>query len=808
MLYYNTSSCLILVYELVSNGSLDDYFGNTDKITNFSWSQRLQISLDIAHGLNYLHTSTKDKPTIIHRDIKSANILLDDEWVAKIGDFGLSKLHQGNQSTLVTQHIAGTDLYLDPEYLNTGKLKKKSDIYSFGVVLFELLFGRLAYDNIYKVNNETGLPSVARRCFNEGTLGKMVDPKLVEVDENILMLNEGLNQDSLHTFLKIAYQCLSETQAARPTMDTVIEELEKALNFHNKSKENLQFSLRDLKLATQNFNDEKCIGEGRYWKQYKGEISHSNADGPEVVVVKRWDSKSSERHQQFLTELKILFEYKHRNIVSLVGYCNEMNERIIVHEYASNGSLEKYVKDFSILTWMERLKICLDIANVVCHLHFGGRHKLDRVRKYVVVHRDIKTSSILLDADWQVKVSNFELCSLTTNDGDNEHVYYNTYGSLAYVSEDYKDGYLTQKSDVYSLGVILWEMITGRLAWEDGCTESLASLVTRHYCEEGKHVDELIPKDVMKQGALKSLTTFLLIATKCLYNEANSRPFALDVVIELHKALAIHEDEKIWKFMLPGNYKDIIKLSKTPEIYSDKTYQELYGMFVEGVLIQEDKLLLSISNIPGEMNIMVSSATFSYKNRKSHKSQSVPQSRFRKVAKMLDISNLKIKANLRACMIIPGTYYGIHLVFKFCDPRKLSKKPMYVNLKYRMGNGILHSYFATWRDDEWMMIELFRFFNDHVEYIYPILLESFSRCYCGNEAIYVQGIECRAIDKVKYEEFKRLTDSNTVLISNATMDDQIQELPSEVEEEFMISETDDDCVKVWRNNRGSIPTSI
>ncbi|KAJ0511657.1 putative protein kinase RLK-Pelle-CrRLK1L-1 family [Helianthus annuus] len=218
---------LILVYEYVAKGSLDDYLGNMDGMNNLVWAQRLQICLDIAHGLNYLHSHT---PMIIHRDIKSANILLDDNWVAKIADFGLSKLQRATQqgTTLITNNLAGTEVYLDPEYKNTGRLKKESDIYSFGVVLFEVLCGRLAYDEIY---SGRGLPSVARQRFNEGTLKGMVDPKLMEVDEIISMLKGGVNQDSLETFSKIAHQCLAETQSGRPTMEVIIKELEKALNF-------------------------------------------------------------------------------------------------------------------------------------------------------------------------------------------------------------------------------------------------------------------------------------------------------------------------------------------------------------------------------------------------------------------------------------------------------------------------------------------------------------------------------------------------------------------------------------------------
>ncbi|XP_071739350.1 probable serine/threonine-protein kinase PBL28 [Rutidosis leptorrhynchoides] len=144
------------------------------------WKERLiligvseyKICLDIAKGLKYLHTNMEGKPRIIHRDIKSANILLDQNWNAKIADFGLSKFHPANQlaSTILTKHAVGTEVYLDPEYETTGRYKKESDVYSFGVVLFEILSGRLAYDSDFTAENIKGLAPIARRRFNEKTL--------------------------------------------------------------------------------------------------------------------------------------------------------------------------------------------------------------------------------------------------------------------------------------------------------------------------------------------------------------------------------------------------------------------------------------------------------------------------------------------------------------------------------------------------------------------------------------------------------------------------------------------------------------
>nr|GEV63748.1 UDP-glucose:glycoprotein glucosyltransferase [Tanacetum cinerariifolium] len=175
------------------------------------------------------------------------NNLLGDNWVAKIGDFGLSELNNTNQQgrTLVASIIIRTEVQLDPEYASTSKLNKKSDIYSFGVILFELVCGRLAYDNTYHVDNEKGLPSVTRRHINYGTLKEMVDPKMLESDESMFMLHGGLNQESLDTFLEIAYQCFEDTQAKSPTMEVDIKELEKAIRFQKSNKDSLHISLKN-----------------------------------------------------------------------------------------------------------------------------------------------------------------------------------------------------------------------------------------------------------------------------------------------------------------------------------------------------------------------------------------------------------------------------------------------------------------------------------------------------------------------------------------------------------------------------------
>ncbi|KAL8251418.1 hypothetical protein R6Q59_035111 [Mikania micrantha] len=558
---------MVIIYEYASNGSLDGYLEKVDKMTNLTWAQRIKICLDIANGLHYLHNGVNGENRIIHRDIKSENILLDDKWVAKIADFGFSKSHDQQVSTLVTNNVAGTRFYLDPTYEKEGKLKLKSDIYSFGVVLFEILCGRLAYDESF---NGMGLAAAARLSYQNGTLNKLIDPKIKEANEYIFISNEGVNQVSLEKFSDIAYKCVAESQNDRPTIEDVIKELKEALYYQENNKDKLHISLEVIKLGTDNFSDCKCIGEGRYWKQYAGEILHADYNKHITVVAKRWDNKSpNQTLHQFIAELRILSQYKHENIISLVGYCNEGGERIIVYENASNGSLDKHLANAS-LSWSKRLKICIDVAKGLEFLHTSVQQ----------MHRDIKSASILLDGDWKAKISNLELSAQLASMGSiHDHITDdNAYGSLSCVSKyDIKRGYLSKESDIYSLGVVIKEMFWGIPARPDhfrryGYQDAFEGIK--------EHIDP------------KTFKTFADIAGRCLYDRAFIRPDATRVITKLEKALEFQEDYEKWEPRLPVDYQKIISMSKTPELYqSIKMRRDLYNMFLKGILLQDGKLV-------------------------------------------------------------------------------------------------------------------------------------------------------------------------------------------------------------------------
>ncbi|PWA71360.1 granule-bound starch synthase 2, chloroplastic/amyloplastic [Artemisia annua] len=216
-----------IVYEYAEHGSLDKYIGRNNKTDHtLSWLERLKICIYAARGLDFLHNHVGGRQYIIHRDIKSANILIDENWVAKISDLGLSKLNvTGFGMSVIVSNGCGTPGYCEPEYFSTKSLTKKSDVYSFGIVLFEVLCGRLC---LVESNDGFSLSSKSvKETYEKGNLDNIIDPNL----------SEHMGSHSMTKFSKIAYECLHENRDERPAMDIVKKELEEALKFEEMNVE-------------------------------------------------------------------------------------------------------------------------------------------------------------------------------------------------------------------------------------------------------------------------------------------------------------------------------------------------------------------------------------------------------------------------------------------------------------------------------------------------------------------------------------------------------------------------------------------
>jgi serine/threonine protein kinase len=194
----------LLVYEFISNGTLYHHL-HVEGPISLSWEDRLRIMLEISRALSYLHSATS--MPIYHRDIKSSNVLLDDSLTAKVSDFGASRYIPIDQ-TGVTTAIQGTFGYLDPMYYYTGRLTDRSDVFSFGVLVMELLTRQKPF--IYRSHDGNGLVSHFDSLFRQGKLGDILDPQVIEEDNG-----------DIHEVAALAVMCTKLKGEDRPTMREV-----------------------------------------------------------------------------------------------------------------------------------------------------------------------------------------------------------------------------------------------------------------------------------------------------------------------------------------------------------------------------------------------------------------------------------------------------------------------------------------------------------------------------------------------------------------------------------------------------------
>ncbi|KAK9065667.1 hypothetical protein SSX86_015068 [Deinandra increscens subsp. villosa] len=218
--YCDEQSEMILVYEFMERGTLQDHLYENKDHPKLSWNKRLDICISATRGLHYLHTGSD--AGIIHRDVKSTNILLNEKYLAKVADFGISRLDNAEDTEI--SFIKGSFGYLDPEYIRCMKLTQKSDVYSFGVVLLEVLCARPALDNTLP-QKEANLADWAIRNIKDRKAEAIMDPYLVGT----------INPNSLRKFLETVERCLKETGDERPSMIDVLWDLEYALKLQQMS---------------------------------------------------------------------------------------------------------------------------------------------------------------------------------------------------------------------------------------------------------------------------------------------------------------------------------------------------------------------------------------------------------------------------------------------------------------------------------------------------------------------------------------------------------------------------------------------
>ncbi|XP_039823000.1 cysteine-rich receptor-like protein kinase 21 isoform X2 [Panicum virgatum] len=432
-----------LCFEYASGGSLENYI--TDVSTGLEWQKRYSIIRGICEGLHYLH-----RMHIVHLDLKPSNILLDNDMVPKISDFGYSRSFHENQTRAITKTLVGSIGYLAPEFFN-GEITYKIDIYALGVIITEILTGKKGYASVVDI-----------------------------MELNILERIVAGSDEPDHLDLPL------------------------------------------LQRVTENFSEKRKIGVGRWGDVYKGILRNG------IVAVKRLFKSRAIKNKMFHREVKSLITVRHQNIVRFLGYCSfteermvsieggtivvDIQERLLCFEYMSNGSLDSHLTDeLRGLEWHTRYEIIVGICKGLLHLH----------KEKDVIHMDLKPANILLDDHMVPKITDFGLSRLDNNSSAKTtslHI------SLGYSAPEYVlEGKSSSKSDIYSLGVIIIEVVTGSKQKMPNITKSLRRWRYR-WNKSAKHTPL----------GYQQVSKCLELADKCTQVDPKDRPDISNIIDELN----------------------------------------------------------------------------------------------------------------------------------------------------------------------------------------------------------------------------------------------------------------------------------
>ncbi|XP_076891082.1 putative serine/threonine-protein kinase PBL5 [Bidens hawaiensis] len=294
---------------------------------------------------------------------------------------------------------------------------------------------------------------------------------------------------------------------------------------NNKAK---TFTYAQLVAATDNFKAAYFLGEGGFGKVYKGKLE----DADQIVAIKQLDPNGLQGIREFIVEVLTLGLADHPNLVKLIGYCAEGDQRLLVYEYMPLGSLEDHLHGHRAimkrLDWNTRMKIAAGAARGLEYLH-------DKMNP-PVIYRDLKASNILLGEDYHVKLSDFGLAKVGPS-GDKTHVSTRVMGTYGYCAPDYAmTGQLTFKSDVYSFGVVLLELITGRKAIDNTRSTQEQNLVAwaRPLFKDRRKFWQMADPVLEGQYPVRGLYQALAIAAMCVQEQPNMRPLIADVVTALN----------------------------------------------------------------------------------------------------------------------------------------------------------------------------------------------------------------------------------------------------------------------------------
>ncbi|XP_057723457.1 probable serine/threonine-protein kinase PBL18 [Arachis stenosperma] len=345
-----------------------------------------------------------------------------------------------------------------------------------------------------------------------------------------------------------------------------------------------RFTFDEIERATKNFSQEFLLGSGAFGNVYKG-----NFELEGTLAIKRAHGESFLSIDEFRNEVRLLATVKHRNLIGLVGYCEEperFGARILVYEYVPNGSLLEYmIGRKNSLTWKQRVNIAIGAARGIAYLHEGIKPS--------IIHRDLKPSNILLGEGFEAKVSDFGLVKSGPIE-DQSHVSSQIKGTPGYLDPAYCSSFhLTKFTDVYSFGVILLQLVSARPAVDTNEVQSKQHIIdwASPSLEKG-NVEEIIDANLLCQSEPCNMRVMLKmgqLALRCVVQEPKSRPTMIQVCQELEQAL-YSEDTFNNKQHSSKGFPKSIGLSQQSSVQKNDSFVSIDGVGLQKFHIDMDSL--------------------------------------------------------------------------------------------------------------------------------------------------------------------------------------------------------------------------
>ncbi|XP_068664877.1 receptor like protein kinase S.2-like [Aristolochia californica] len=601
---------LLLVYDYMPNRSLDRVlFRNpNNKSPPLTWEQRRKIVTGLAAALFYLHEQLDTQ--IIHRDVKTSNVMLDSEFNARLGDFGLARWlehdfqpfspsqsppdkltkHNGQLAQFrltQTSRISGTVGYLPPESLNTRILTTaKSDVFSFGIVVLEVISGRRAVD-LTLPEDQIVLLDWVRRLSDEGKSLQVGDARLPDgsyaLSDMKHLLHLGLlctlhdpqSRPSMNWVMQILscdftvelpelpsfrshprYISYPSSSTITTTATTTITSTLASITYvsatgttvfitpdnESEGSDNSEKHRRlvaasisvdtpqeipysEIVAATENFSEAHMVAEMDFGTAY-----HAFLKNGLHVLVKRLGMKTcTALRARFSDELRNLGSLRHRNLVQIRGWCTERGEMLVVYDYLPHRSLSHLLfhhRDRNFLKWSHRYNIVKSLASAILYLHEEWEEQ--------VIHRSITSSSVFLDGDMNPRLGSFALAEFLARNGNGHHVDTSdtcARGIFGYMSPEYMEsGITTTMADVYSFGVVVLEIVSGWKAVDFRRPQVLLVQKVHEFETEKRPWIELADSRLGRDYDPEELKRLVAVGLACTRTDSNVRPSMRQIV--------------------------------------------------------------------------------------------------------------------------------------------------------------------------------------------------------------------------------------------------------------------------------------